>query len=345
MTELAFDCLRAHSKKTGAELRHKDVYEAILAATKGSRGAKRLATTLYQNVDQNFRMMLLWMLCLTCWKMRGSYRAITGEEQFNFGDQEIPEGGDRMAGLFSQVMGEDDMTREKCIEFVCNSIMKHKNELFTKNFETEQFFIKQLRTMATTKGAQDLVDIVANQADLSSDFQERGAPLDPFISFVCHKVFPILPVMEAKDSIDDILQLYAQSFLCSVTVELAKSVIELLYDMLLIHKVVHAITGDINSLVKQPKIVQMCWNNSYLLLFSSLARDQYQLNDTATSPAPKRKVSPIRLSSAANAATAGKHQPWSVYEPSKGSYSNKLDTSDLPESNWQDGWGTGRCNR
>ena len=29
----------------------------------------------------------------------------------------------------------------------------------------------QLRTMATTKGAQDLVDIVANQADLSSDFQ------------------------------------------------------------------------------------------------------------------------------------------------------------------------------
>lgn len=29
----------------------------------------------------------------------------------------------------------------------------------------------QLRTMATRKGAQELVDIVANQADLSSDFQ------------------------------------------------------------------------------------------------------------------------------------------------------------------------------
>ena len=50
-----------------------------------------------------------------------------------------------MAGLFSQVMGEDDMTREKCIEFVCNSIMKHKNELFAKNFETEQFFIEQIK--------------------------------------------------------------------------------------------------------------------------------------------------------------------------------------------------------
>ena len=44
--------------------------------------------------------------------------------------------------------------------------------------------------------------------------------------------------MEAKDSIDDILQLYAQSFLCSVTVELAKSVIELLYDMLLVSYIV-----------------------------------------------------------------------------------------------------------
>ena len=49
-----------------------------------------------------------------------------------------------MSGLFSKVMGEDDMTREKCIEFVCNFIMKHKNELLTKNFETEQFFIKQV---------------------------------------------------------------------------------------------------------------------------------------------------------------------------------------------------------
>ena len=50
-----------------------------------------------------------------------------------------------MAGLFSQVMGEDDMTREKCIEFVSNTIMKHKNELFAKNFETEQFFIEQIK--------------------------------------------------------------------------------------------------------------------------------------------------------------------------------------------------------
>ena len=39
--------------------------------------------------------------------------------------------------------------------------------------EFQQFVdvLLQLRTMATRKGAQDLVDIVANQADLSSDFQ------------------------------------------------------------------------------------------------------------------------------------------------------------------------------
>ena len=74
-------------------------------------------------------------------------------------------------------------------------------------------------------------------------------------------------------------------------------------------------------------------------------------NDTTTSPAPKRKVSPIRFSSATNTskktpgATAGKRQPWSVYEPPKGSYSNKLDTSSLSESNWRGGWGGGRRNR
>ena len=50
-----------------------------------------------------------------------------------------------LAGLFSQVMGEDDLTREKCIEFVCNSVMKIKNELFAKNFDNEQFFIEQIK--------------------------------------------------------------------------------------------------------------------------------------------------------------------------------------------------------
>jgi len=50
-----------------------------------------------------------------------------------------------LAGLFSQVMGDDDVTREKCIEFICNSVMKLKNELFAKNFDNEQFFIEQIK--------------------------------------------------------------------------------------------------------------------------------------------------------------------------------------------------------
>ena len=50
-----------------------------------------------------------------------------------------------LAGVFGQVMGDDDLTREKCIEFVCNSVMKIKNELFAKNFDTEQFFIEQIK--------------------------------------------------------------------------------------------------------------------------------------------------------------------------------------------------------
>ena len=50
--------------------------------------------------------------------------------------------------------------------------------------EFQQFVdvLLQLRTMATRKGAQDLVDIVANQADLSSDFQ-----VCLLVSTNCHK--------------------------------------------------------------------------------------------------------------------------------------------------------------
>ena len=51
---------------------------------------------------------------------------------------------------------------------------------------------------------------------------------------MCHKVFPILPVMEAKESVDDILQLFAQSFLSTITAEMAKDIIQLLFDMLLV---------------------------------------------------------------------------------------------------------------
>ena len=58
--------------------------------------------------------------------------------------------------------------------------------------------------------------------------------MSPFITFVCHKVFPILPVMEAKESVDDILQLFAQSFLSTITADLAKDIIQLLFDMLLV---------------------------------------------------------------------------------------------------------------
>ena len=50
-----------------------------------------------------------------------------------------------LAGVFGQVTGDDDMTREKCIEFVCNSVMKIKNELFATNFDTEEFFIEQIK--------------------------------------------------------------------------------------------------------------------------------------------------------------------------------------------------------
>lgn len=65
------------------------------------------------------------------------------------------------------------------------SMLSHLQVLQDVTAEEFQQFVDvllQLRTMATRKGAQDLVDIVANQADLSSDFQVRF-----LVSTNCHK--------------------------------------------------------------------------------------------------------------------------------------------------------------
>ena len=78
-------------------------------------------------------------------------------------------------------------------------------------------------------------------------------------------------------------------------------------------------------------------------------------NTTVTSPPTKRKLSPIRFSSStptmtgntrkSAGGTVSKRQSRSVYEPPKGSYSDKLDTSGISESSWQGGRGRGRRNR
>ena len=69
----------------------------------------------------------------------------------------------------------------KCIElcvctYVCNKCSSTMPLQVLQDVTAEEFqqFVEvllQLRTMATRKGAQELVDIVANQADLTSDFQ------------------------------------------------------------------------------------------------------------------------------------------------------------------------------
>ena len=76
---------------------------------------------------------------------------------------------------------------------------------------------------------------------------------------------------------------------------------------------------------------------------------------TVTSPPTKRKLSPIRFSSTTPTTTGNtrrsaggtvtKRQSRSVYEPPKGSYSDKLDTSGIADNAWQGGRGRGRRNR
>lgn len=58
-------------------------------------------------------------------------------------------------------------------EFTCETCFTAQvlQDVTAEEFQQFVDVLLQLRTMATRKGAQDLVDIVANQADLSSDFQ------------------------------------------------------------------------------------------------------------------------------------------------------------------------------
>ncbi|XP_077994223.1 apoptosis inhibitor 5-like [Glandiceps talaboti] len=183
-----------------------------------------------------------------------------------------------LGGLFSQILSGDETVREKAIKFMTNKMRTLPAETFTKEVEDylvqkskevlsdvtgEEFvsFMKILSvisSMQTVTGRQQLVDIVAEQADLDADFQPSDADSvdrlmqcmkqalpffsknvmsTKFVSYMCTQVIPVLsslvnPSEDGSDIQLEVLRLFAE--LCHHTGEMEdKSSVEKVFDKLL----------------------------------------------------------------------------------------------------------------
>jgi len=113
-----------------------------------------------------------------------------------------------LAGIFSQIMTEEDgvrevSIREKGIEYVSKSLMSMRHKLFLTNPENEKFLLEQikkvlvdvtgeefetlmevlgkLKYISTPEGATEVAAIISEQAELDSDFQPQdGETIDRF---------------------------------------------------------------------------------------------------------------------------------------------------------------------
>nr|CAD7266999.1 unnamed protein product [Timema shepardi] len=99
-----------------------------------------------------------------------------------------------LSGLFSQIINGDDLIRERCIKFVTSKIKSLGHEVITKEVEdyliteckkvlqdvnAEEFYqllelLSWTRLGQTVAGQQELVDMIAEQADLNQDFEPQS---------------------------------------------------------------------------------------------------------------------------------------------------------------------------
>nr|CAD7455025.1 unnamed protein product [Timema tahoe] len=81
-----------------------------------------------------------------------------------------------LSGLFSQIINGDDLIRERCIKFVTSKIKSLGHE----DVNAEEFYqllelLSWTRLGQTVAGQQELVDMIAEQADLNQDFEPQSA--------------------------------------------------------------------------------------------------------------------------------------------------------------------------
>ncbi|XP_067000689.1 apoptosis inhibitor 5 isoform X2 [Anabrus simplex] len=162
-----------------------------------------------------------------------------------------------LAGLFSQILSGDDLTRERCLKFLTVKVKSLGHEIINK--ECEEFIISEAKKVLqdvtadefhylmdilgwtrlgqTVSGQQELVDLVAEQADINQDFDPKDVENDNvdrliqcvrqalpyfssqvdsarFVTYFCEQVLPqfrdITSSEEGADPQLEVLKLFAE---------------------------------------------------------------------------------------------------------------------------------------
>lgn len=190
-----------------------------------------------------------------------------------------------LAGVFSQIAGEEEGVRGKAIEYVSSSLMNMRHKLFLPHVENEKYLLQQIKKVlsdvtseefevfvevlgklqyiSSPEGAQEAVDAIGEQAQLSSDFNptdgeavdrfitcfthalkfcKRGGSAMPFLEYVCTRVLPAFSNIPEQQTRQHLVRLLAEgSMFC--TEECVDKCIQPLFDFL-VEYAPHAPTDD-----------------------------------------------------------------------------------------------------
>ncbi|NXF53749.1 API5 inhibitor, partial [Oceanites oceanicus] len=332
---------------------HKDAYQAILDGVKGGAKEKRLAAQFIPKFFKHFPELadsaINAQLDL-CEDEDVSIRrqAIKELPQFATGDN-LPRVADiltqllqsgTLGGLFSQILQGEDIVRERAIKFLSTKLKTLPEEVMTK--EVEEFILTEskkvledvtgeefvlfmkilsgLKSLQTVSGRQQLVELVAEQADLEQTFNpsdpdcvdrllqctRQAVPLfsknvhsTKFVTYFCEHVLPNLSSLttpvEGLDIQLEVLKLLAEMSSFCGDMEKLESNLKKLFDKLLEYMPLppeEAENGE-NAGNEEPKL-QFSYVECLLYSFHQLGR---KLPDflTAKLNAEKLKDFKIRL--------------------------------------------------
>ncbi|XP_023614890.1 apoptosis inhibitor 5-like isoform X2 [Myotis lucifugus] len=286
-----------------------------------------------------------------------------------------------LGGLFSQILQGEDIVRERAIKFLSTKLKTLPDEVLTKEVEElilteskkvledvtgEEFvlfmkILSGLKSLQTVSGRQQLVELVAEQADLEQTFN----PSDPdcvdrllqctwqavplfsknvhstrFVTYFCEQVLPNLSSLttpvEGLNIQLEVLKLLAE--MCSFCGDMEKLETNLrkLFDKLLnkIKVVALKITNNINVLIKDLFHIPPSYKSTVTLSWKPVQKveiGQKRATEDTTSGSPPKK------------SPAGpKRDARQIYNPPSGKYSSNLGNFNYEQRGAFRGSGGGR---
>ncbi|XP_012510775.1 PREDICTED: apoptosis inhibitor 5 [Propithecus coquereli] len=310
---------------------HKDAYQVILDGVKGGTKEKRLAAQFIPKFFKHFPELADSAI--------NAQLDLCEDEDVSVSLQLFRFAG-TLGGLFSQILQGEDIVRERAIKFLSTKLKTLPDEVLTKEVEElilteskkvledvtgEEFvlfmkILSGLKSLQTVSGRQQLVELVAEQADLEQTFNpsdpdcvdrllqctRQAVPLfsknvhsTRFVTYFCEQVLPNLGTLttpvEGLDIQLEVLKLLAEMSSFCGDMEKLESNLRKLFDKLLEYMPLppeEAENGE-NAGNEEPKL-QFSYVECLLYSFHQLGR---KLPDflTAKLNAEKLKDFKIRL--------------------------------------------------